>query len=110
MSATAAVEGPALAKKGGGKKKLLMIMGGVLLLVGVGGWFSGIIPGLLGGKKEEAHAEAAHGDAAHAAPEHVFMDLPDNPSLYAPIPGGRRENKAIVVARAISALRAALGP
>ncbi len=77
MSATAAVEGPVESKKGGGKKKLLMIVAGAVLLAGVGGWFSGIIPGLLGGKKEEAHAEAAHGEVAPAAPEHVFMDLPD---------------------------------
>ncbi len=78
MSATAAVEGPTQVKKGGGKKKLLMIVGVVLILAGAGGWFSGIIPGLLGGNKAEAaHADAAHGEVAVAAPEHIFMDLPD---------------------------------
>ena len=74
MSATAAVDGPSEEPKK--KGKLLLIVGVVLLLAGAGGWFSGVIPGLLGGHKEEAaHVDEAH--AAPAVPEHVFMDLPD---------------------------------
>ena len=77
MSATAAIEAPAEAKKGGGKKKLILIVLVVLIAAGAGGWFSGVIPGLLGAKHEAAHAETAHAEATPAVPEHVFMDLPD---------------------------------
>ncbi len=48
-------------KKPGGKKKLLILLVVALLLVGIGagGWFSGIIPKLLGkgGETAGAHAE-----------------------------------------------------
>lgn len=74
MSATAAVEGPKETKKG--KGKLLLIVAAALIAAGAGGWFSGLIPGLLGSHPKAA--EAAHAEAAGpAAPEHIFMDLPD---------------------------------
>ncbi len=63
-------------KKAGGKKKLLILIGALLLLVGIGagGWFSGLIPKLLGrgpaAEQTEANAGAEHADAkpAHGAP------------------------------------------
>jgi flagellar FliL protein len=67
---TAAPPPNATEKKPGGKKKLLIPLMALLLLVGIGagGWFSGIIPKLLGkgGDTAEHAAEAAH-DAAPAA-------------------------------------------
>lgn len=78
MSATAS---PAEAAGGGkGKRKLLMIVGGVLVLAIGGGWFSGIIPGMLGGHNgPETHAAASETghDGAQPIPAHIFMDLPD---------------------------------
>jgi flagellar FliL protein len=61
--------------KGGGKKKLIMIVGGVvglLLVAGAGIYFTGMLDGLMG-KKKEAPA------AAEAPPPKplVFFDLPD---------------------------------
>jgi flagellar FliL protein len=55
------------------KGKLKLVIAGVVVLVaaGAGGWFSGIIPGLL--HKEHG---AEHGEAAAKA-EPVFLDLPD---------------------------------
>ena len=75
MSATAAaVEGPVKKK---GKSKLLLIVAVVLIAAGAGGWFSGLIPGLLGGG-HATEGEAAHGEAkAPEAAAHIFMDLPD---------------------------------
>ena len=96
-------------KKPGGKKKLLILVAALLLLVGIGagGWFSGVIPKLLGrspaAEQTEASAESEHGAAklehGAAKPEHgdahgekghggtekadtpkgspLFMDLPD---------------------------------
>ena len=64
--------------KPSGKKKLLIPLLALLLVgVGAGGWFSGMIPKLLG--KEHA-SEAASESKAEAAPIHtapIFMDLPD---------------------------------
>ena len=76
MSATAAADAPKEAKKGG-KKKLIIIVLGVLIALGAGGWFSGVIPGLLHGKEKE-HEAAASGeghDVAANAP--VFIDVPE---------------------------------
>ena len=72
MSATTA-QGPKVKK--GGKFKLVLLIVAVLIAAGAGGWFSGIIPGLLHGRSEEAHGEAHGGQAEAAAP--VFLDLPD---------------------------------
>ena len=75
MSATAAADAPKEAKKGG-KKKLIIIVLGALIALGAGGWFSGIIPGLLHGKEHEAAASAeAHEAGAANAP--VFIDVPE---------------------------------
>ena len=71
MSATTA-EGPKVKRKGG-KLKLVLVLVVVLVAAGVGGWFSGLIPGLLQGHSGEK--QQAAGGAAAQAP--VFMDLPD---------------------------------
>jgi flagellar FliL protein len=98
---------PAGEKKPGGKKKLVLILLPLLLAgAGAGGWFSGMIPKLLGktdpaetaephghdpakeaakdhGGEHAAHADKAehpaHGDKKEAAATTgpVFMDLPD---------------------------------
>ena len=62
------------APKKGGKKKLIVMAAVALLLISVGAglWFSGILPGLLGMKPEEHHAE----EIAKPGPP-VFVDLPD---------------------------------
>lgn len=61
-------------KKSGGKKKLILIAVPVLLLgVGAGLWFSGILPDLLGMKKEDPAAREA---AAKPKPP-SFLDLPE---------------------------------
>jgi flagellar FliL protein len=91
-------------KKSGGKKKLLLILLPALLIAaGAGGWFSGMIPKLLGKGDATEHAEehaSEHGadPAKEAGKEHgadhadahaekkpdaavkgapLFMDLPD---------------------------------
>jgi flagellar FliL protein len=56
-----------------GKLKLIIAGAAVLVAVGAGGWFSGIIPGLL--HKEHAPEHAA--SEAGAKPEPVFVDVPD---------------------------------
>lgn len=77
MSATAAADAPKEAKKGG-KKKLMIIVLGALIALGAGGWFSGIIPGLLHGKEKEHEAAAAgEGHEAAAANAPVFIDVPE---------------------------------
>lgn len=83
-------------KKPGSKKKLLILVVALLLVgAGAGGWFSGLIPKLLGkgASAEQADAAGEGHDEAHA-PEHgaaaaghsekteakgapVFMDMPD---------------------------------
>lgn len=71
-----------------GKRKLLLILVPVLLLgAGAGGWFSGVLPRLLGRGEPAAQGEGgAHGEAgahgaapavAEAPKAPVFMDLPD---------------------------------
>ena len=82
MSATAAAPGEAKAgeAKKGGKKKLIIIVVVALVAIGAGGWFSGLIPGLLHGKEHEHETAAAAGEghegaAAAAAP--IFVDIPD---------------------------------
>ncbi len=71
--AAEAPEGEEGAPKKGGKKKLILIAVPVLLIgVGAGLWFTGILPGLLGMKAEEHHAEETHKPSAP-----VFVDLPD---------------------------------
>ena len=78
MSATAAADAPKEAKKGGGKKKLIIIVLGALIALGAGGWFSGIIPGLLHGKEKEHEAAASgEGHDAAAANAPVFIDVPE---------------------------------
>jgi flagellar FliL protein len=65
---------PASEKKKFSKKKLIILAAPLLLLIGGGAglWFSGILPGLLGLR----HNEAAPKEAAQpAAP--IFIDLPD---------------------------------
>ncbi len=112
MSATV-LEGPT-AKKGG-KLKLVLIIVVVLIAAGAGGWFSGVIPGLLHGRAGEDPAaghegqHAAPGASAVAAP--IFMDVPDivanlnNGSrrasfikLHAKLELARKEDVAIVQA------------
>jgi len=69
-----APEGEAAPKKGG-KKMLLLAIPVVLLAAGAGLWFSGILPGMLGGKKpmvKDGQAELAK----PAAPA-VYVDVPD---------------------------------
>jgi len=56
-----------------GKLKLVVIGVAVLAAAGAGGWFSGVIPGLL--HKEGGHAAAEGAAAAPAAP--VFLDMPE---------------------------------
>jgi flagellar FliL protein len=56
-----------------GKLKLVIIGVAVLAAAGAGGWFSGVIPGLL--HKEGGHAAAEGAAAAPAAP--VFLDMPE---------------------------------
>ncbi len=77
MSATAAASVPKEAKKGG-KKKLIVIVLGVVIALGTGGWFSGLIPGLLHGKERE-HDTAASGDGHEVALTNapVFIDVPE---------------------------------
>ncbi len=58
-------------KKKGGKRKLFLILGLVVVLGGAAaGWFTGLVPKLIGG----GHA-AETASAAAAAP--VFLDLPE---------------------------------
>src|SRR5690242_19902371 len=54
-----------------GKLKFILLGVGVLALLGAGGWFAGIIPGL--GHKE--HAAEQSGKEAKSEP--VFLDVPE---------------------------------
>ncbi|MDP9095158.1 MAG: flagellar basal body-associated FliL family protein [Pseudomonadota bacterium] len=76
MSATKAIEGPVEKKKGG---KLKLVVGGVVVLVlaGAGGWFSGVIPGLLRGHASETAEAPATAEQIAAATAPVFVDMPD---------------------------------
>ncbi len=65
------------AAPGGSKKRKLLLIAIPLLLLGggAGGWFSGVIPRLLG---HEEHADAAdHHKVETAAHAPVFLELPD---------------------------------
>jgi flagellar FliL protein len=64
------------AKKPGSKAKLLVPVLALLVVGGAaGGWFSGLIPKLLGkGEHSEEHSDKRP-EGAKAAP--IFMDLPD---------------------------------
>jgi len=74
MSATKA-KSP-VEKKRGGKLKLVLIPVVVLVAAGAGGWFSGVIPGLLHGNGHEvAEGRAPAEQTVAAAP--VFVDMPD---------------------------------
>ena len=93
-TAEAALDGPA---PKGGKRKLLLILVPVLLLGGgVGAWFSGLLPRLLGhGAEHVAEGAAEHGaagekgdkKAAEVAPAPIFLELPD---IVANLNAGRR--------------------
>jgi flagellar FliL protein len=64
------------AVKGKGKGKLVIIIAAaVLVAAGAGGWFSGVIPKLLGRGGERAEHAAAEAPAARAEP--VFVDMPE---------------------------------
>jgi flagellar FliL protein len=59
------------------KGKLVLIAIPVLLVaIGAGGWFSGIIPGLLGGKPKTARTETSKPLIVAAAPP-VYVDVPE---------------------------------
>lgn len=60
---------PSTPKKGG-KKKLLLALPILLIAVGAAGWFSGVIPKMLGHEAEGAHA-------ASVVMPPSFFDLPD---------------------------------
>ncbi len=63
-------------KPSGSRKKLLLIAVPVLLLaVGAGGWFSGLIPSLLGHKAAGAKPTAA-AEAPKEAASAVYVDVP----------------------------------
>ena len=82
-----------------GKKKLIILVAAVLLVGGgAGGWFSGILPRLLGHGGESQTASESHGEVhggAHGAPAAearasgapLFMDLPE---IVANLNGGPR--------------------
>jgi flagellar protein FliL len=67
------------------KSKLKLVIAGVAVLAaaGAGGWFSGIIPGLL----HKEHAAEHHGTEAAAKTEPVFVDVPE---IVANINAGNR--------------------
>jgi flagellar FliL protein len=72
--APAAEDGEKPAKK---KGKLLLIAIPVLLIgIGAGGWFSGLIPSLIGGKSKAAKAVSATPMMAAVAPP-VYVDVPE---------------------------------
>jgi len=71
MSATAEAT-TAKPKKGKGKLVIIAAVA-VLAVAGAGGWFTGVIPKLLG--KEHVSAEHAAAESAKAEP--VFLDLPE---------------------------------
>ncbi len=87
-AAAATAPGDAPAKKGGGKGKLILLALPLLLGgAGAGLWFTGIIPGLLGGSPPPAAAAVAAAPAPPPPP--VFLDLPEIlTNLNAP---GRRQ-------------------
>lgn len=76
-AASVPAETDADAPKGGGKKRLVILIAIPLLLagVGVGLWFGGILPPLLGMKPKAAADTDGH--AAHAVAAPVFFELPE---------------------------------
>lgn len=61
-----------------GKGKLIIIIAVVVLAaVGAGGWFSGMIPKMLGKEHHEAAEHGAPEGAASAKAEPTFVDLPE---------------------------------
>lgn len=72
MSATTADAPEEKTKGKGGKRKPVLLIGvaGLVAVVGAGGWFSGIIPKLIGGHSYGAEASAS-------ASQPVFVDLPE---------------------------------
>ena len=63
---------PAKKKRG---KKLLLAIPVLLIAAGAGGWFSGMIPKLLGHTAPPAKSDAAKADVAAAPP--VYVDVPE---------------------------------
>jgi flagellar FliL protein len=66
--------GEAPPPKKGGKKMLLLAIPVVLIAIGAGLWFSGILPGVLGGKKKPDPTVVA---AAKLAAPVVYLDVPE---------------------------------
>jgi flagellar FliL protein len=71
-----ATEGEAAPKKKG-KKKLLLAIPVLLIAIGAGGWFSGVIPSLLGKGAKPAGMDGAKVAAAAAAAPPVYVDMPE---------------------------------
>ena len=71
---TPAADGDATPEKKSGKGKLLILVCGVVLLLGIGAglWFTGILPGMLGMKKEDPQKDAV---AKPVPPS--YLDLPE---------------------------------
>lgn len=69
-----AADGDASSEKKSGKGKLLIMVGGLVLLLGIGAglWFTGILPNLLGMKKEEPEKDVV---AKPVPPS--YIDLPE---------------------------------
>jgi flagellar FliL protein len=67
-------EGEAPKKKG---KKLLLAIPVLLIAAGAGGWFSGVIPGLLGHGAKPTKASVAKVEAAAASAPPVYVDVPE---------------------------------
>jgi flagellar FliL protein len=72
--APAAEEGEKPPKKKG--KMLLIAIPVLLIAVGAGGWFSGIIPSLLGAKPKTAKVDSSK-PAVAAVAEPVYVDVPE---------------------------------
>jgi len=71
--AAAPADGEAPKKKG---KKLLLAIPVLLIAAGAGGWFSGVIPGLLGHGEKKPKPGSEKIDAAVAAPP-FYVDVPE---------------------------------
>src|SRR5689334_18202459 len=82
--------------KAGGKKKLILLSAPVvlLLLAAAGLWFSGVLPGLLGMKKEAQ--EHGHAEAAAKPGPPAYVDLPE---MVANLNGTRKPAYIKVVVR-----------
>jgi flagellar FliL protein len=69
--------GEAAPAKKGGKKLLLIAIPVVLIAVAAGLWFSGILPGLIGGKKKPDTVQAVAAAAAKLNAAPVYLDVPE---------------------------------